>query len=90
MHKFLAEEYNLMSPARARTQTARSRDERTTHEETGLQKNTRGPVANLQSSTKSQHLPAADRVKENYDAFSFPLRTFALIVSAHPYLAYGG
>ena len=33
--KCLAQEHNTMSPARARTQTARSGDERTNHEATG-------------------------------------------------------
>ena len=32
--KCLAQEHNTMSPARARTQTARSGDERTNHEDT--------------------------------------------------------
>ena len=32
--KFLAQEHNTMSPARARTQTAQSGDERTNHEAT--------------------------------------------------------
>ena len=38
--KCLAQEHNTMSQAKARTQTARSRDERTNHEATAPRKHT--------------------------------------------------
>jgi len=54
--KCLAQEHNTMSPARARTQTARSRDERTNHEATVPPTNT------LKGTAKA---PAVDLLRLN-------------------------